>query len=554
MPDNYCALLFPPTPIPTSTPTPTSVASTATPSPTATPTPTATNTPTPSPTPTPTPTPTCSVMSLGTLSGSITRTGSWSYSCNSTHRSGSYARFYSFTVSPSTQVTIDLTSSVDTYLYLLQGSGTSGSVIESDDDDGGGTNSRIVRTLSSGTYTVEATTYYSAQTGSFTLIITPVCSVTSLGTLSGSITRTGSWSNSCNSTHRSGSYARFYSFTVSQSSQVTIDLTSSEDSYLYLLQGSGTSGSVIESDDDDGVGTNSRIVRTLSSGTYTVEATTYYSAQTGSFTLTITGPAPPTPTPTPTATPTPTPTATATPTPTATATNAECPIDEGVQDYQWSGFSNASSSYTLGTRAIRADLWNYNPAPVYGDVSFWVMLADSTGENYAQVGWGKTEDDSVEYVFGEFTGENGFERWFYDAEDDEWVGTESTQPPSSKSYKVTWVEGTSGDHQIQIVYDGSTSQDVTVSWTAVGYHVTGEVHDYQSVVGTDKGDHSPGHGGVDGVNANRIHAENIQAVRGKRRWLGRHFWIHDYSGGRSPRGQHVQRYDIGFRSGLSDMG
>ena len=81
MPDNYCALLFPPTPIPTSTPTPTSVASTATPSPTATPTPTATNTPTPSPTPTatntptPTPTPTCSVTSLGTFPGSITRTG-----------------------------------------------------------------------------------------------------------------------------------------------------------------------------------------------------------------------------------------------------------------------------------------------------------------------------------------------------------------------------------------------------------------------------------------------------------------------------------------------
>ena len=156
-------------------------------------------------------------------------------------------------------------------------------------------------------------------------------------------------------------------------------------------------------------------------------------------------------------------------------------------------------------------MWNYNPAPVYGDVSFWVMLVDSTGENYAQVGWGKTEDNSVEYVFSEFLGENGWERWFYDAEDDEWVETESTQPPSSKSYKVTWVEGTPGDHQIQIVYDGSTSQNVTVSWTAVGYHVTGEVHNYQSVVGTDKGDHSPGHGGVDGVNANRIHAENIQA-------------------------------------------
>ena len=281
------------TPAPTATNTPAPTA-TNTPTPTATntPTPTATNTPTPTatntPTPTATPTPTCSVTSLGTFPGTITRTGSWSNSCNSTHRSGRYARFYSFTVSPSTQTKIDLTSSVDTYLYLLQGSGTSGSVIESDDDGGSGTNSQIVRTLSSGTYTVEATTYSSAQTGSFTLTITPVCGVTSLGTFPGTITRTGSWSNSCNSTHRSGKYARFYSFTVSPSTQTKIDLTSSVDTYLYLLQGSGTSGSVIESDDDDGIGTNSRIVRTLSSGTYTVEATTYSSAQTGSFTLTIT--------------------------------------------------------------------------------------------------------------------------------------------------------------------------------------------------------------------------------------------------------------------------
>jgi hypothetical protein len=44
-----------------------------------------------------------------------------------------------------------------------------GSVIDSNDDGGGGTQSRITRTLAAGTYTLEATTYYAGRTGGFTL-------------------------------------------------------------------------------------------------------------------------------------------------------------------------------------------------------------------------------------------------------------------------------------------------------------------------------------------------------------------------------------------------
>ena len=138
---------------------------------------------------------------------------------------------------------------------------------------------------------------------------------------------------------------------------------------------------------------------------------------------------------------------------------------------------------------------------------FWVMLVDSSVTNYAQVGWLKDSNDSVEYIFSEVVGANGWERYFYDADDDEWGGTKATSPTSSKNYKVTWVDLTPND-QIQIVYDGSTSQSITVNWTAAGYQVMGEVHNYESVAGTDKGDHSPGHGGTPG---NRIHAENLKA-------------------------------------------
>ncbi len=97
----------------------------------------------------------------------------------------------------------------------------------------------------------------------------------------------GIWESNCTSTHRSERYAKYYTFTLSNSQEVTIDLQSSTDTYLFLLSGSGENGSVIESDDDGGSGYNSLIVRTLPAGTYTVEATTYSSGRTGSFGISV---------------------------------------------------------------------------------------------------------------------------------------------------------------------------------------------------------------------------------------------------------------------------
>ena len=110
--------------------------------------------------------------SINSISLGQTRAGNWSSDCISTHRSGRYAQFYKFSLSTATKVQIDLMSSADTYLYLLNGSGTTGSVVEYNDEGGAGHNSRIVRTLSAGTYTIEATTYSSAITGSFSLSLT----------------------------------------------------------------------------------------------------------------------------------------------------------------------------------------------------------------------------------------------------------------------------------------------------------------------------------------------------------------------------------------------
>ena len=81
----------------------------------------------------------------------------------------------------------------------------------------------------------------------------------------------GEWTSDCASTNQSGSYARFYTFTLEEETEVTVELTSEQDHYLFLLQGWGIDGAV-EAENDDietGVDTNSRLVETLPAGTYT---------------------------------------------------------------------------------------------------------------------------------------------------------------------------------------------------------------------------------------------------------------------------------------------
>ena len=231
------------------------------------------------------------------LPASGTANGAWSSDCDSNERDGSYARYYTFSMEEQSPVTIDLTSSVDTYLYLRSGDAISGVALhENDDIESGNTNSRITATLELGTYTIEATTYGAGDTGSFTLTVTGLDGATAPGTseceqaLPASGTANGAWSSDCNSNERDGSYSRYYTFSMEEQSPVTIDLTSSVDTYLYLRSGDATSGVALhENDDIESGNTNSRITATLDAGTYTIEATTYGAGETGSFTLTVSG-------------------------------------------------------------------------------------------------------------------------------------------------------------------------------------------------------------------------------------------------------------------------
>ena len=69
-----------------------------------------------------------------------------------------------------------------------------------------------------------------------------------------------------------GRPALFSHFRLSQASDVTIDMASSEfDTFLTLRSGRSTSGSHLRQNDDGGLGTNSRIVTQLDAGEYTIE-------------------------------------------------------------------------------------------------------------------------------------------------------------------------------------------------------------------------------------------------------------------------------------------
>ena len=114
------------------------------------------------------------------------------------------------------------------------------------------------------------------------------CAIEDLGTLRGTTptARTGTLDRDCTSPNEPGKLARYFSFTLPEAGAVQIDLESSDfDPLLFLREGSDITGQPIARNDDGGPGTNSRITRHLSPGTYTIEATSFRRDSRGRFTV-----------------------------------------------------------------------------------------------------------------------------------------------------------------------------------------------------------------------------------------------------------------------------
>ncbi|MBS1793881.1 MAG: VCBS repeat-containing protein [Acidobacteria bacterium] len=210
---------------------------------------------------------------------------------------GTFIDFYSFSGRAGQPVAISMSSSqFDTYLYLLD---DAGNVIDSNDDSGPTTDSRIpmdggVITLPyTGVFYIGANSYDpSSGTYSITLATDASCSATSIGynqTVNGSLAGTDCAVNIGGEPF----YTDLYTFNGTAGQQISIAMNSAAvNAYLILHTPSGE-GSL--EDDDSGGGTNARIPTSGTftlpeTGTYTIEASSYNSFETGDYTLVVTGP------------------------------------------------------------------------------------------------------------------------------------------------------------------------------------------------------------------------------------------------------------------------
>ena len=153
--------------------TPTAAPVGLTPTPTPTPTPTTGEPSEPTPTPSPTPMPIADDCTEAITPG-ISLDGIWNSDCEASSLSQEggvrYARYFIFTLNTASDVTIELTSDEDTYLYLKEGRGRDGAVLNENDDidaASGIRDSRIQANLQPGRYTIEATTYDPQIAGAF---------------------------------------------------------------------------------------------------------------------------------------------------------------------------------------------------------------------------------------------------------------------------------------------------------------------------------------------------------------------------------------------------
>ena len=271
----------------------------------------------------------CLATSLGTLATASPQKSvngaAWPSDCFSTSKTNSQAAYYTFNLPEAAAVEINLSSSAsgaDPFLYLRRGARTHGASFASDDDGGTGNGAYIYRELAAGTYTIEAASQTAGATGTYNLSATiPISSdcLSNLGTLAADREIEGSWTSGCESATRAGSYARYYSFSLSSPAFVEVELESSAESddaaksprhvstYPVLRAGAGArTGPAIGLRQDDPSATSltpvdgvakgyddslwrkaSMVSRLLTAGDYTVEASTVFPRRVGDFTLTL---------------------------------------------------------------------------------------------------------------------------------------------------------------------------------------------------------------------------------------------------------------------------
>jgi hypothetical protein len=194
-----------------------------------------------------------------------------------------------------------------------------------------------------------------------------------------------------------------------------------------------------------------------------------------------------------------------------------CDVYEEEDDHTVNmvGYSQTPASWSsILDMGVKADIWNYDPNPVFIATSVYVMLTDAEGENwYDQIGWADEplmDDDPLVFVqYSDGSGEDhDIFTFYHHTTGTTWTTTTTgaTSPNSSKNYMIKWLYN-SGTHQIQNTYDNGTSQNLTISWTPTNLAIMAETQNFGINTPLNNGDHAPGHY-VDPGPGNKIHVEN----------------------------------------------
>ncbi|MEO8607614.1 MAG: PPC domain-containing protein [Chloroflexota bacterium] len=273
--------------------------------------PDATGTPTPQATPTLRPTPGTAATLPANTDVTPINIGD---TVNDTVGTFDGSRVYSFTGQAGQSVTITATSDAfDTYVQLFD---ADGKILAEDDDSAGDLNAKIqdFALPANGIYSISVGSFSGGASGAFTLSITAQGVIAQPTVTSGTPAPTGTpgpestaifttspaainIGDTINGTLPEDTRSAIYTFTGSAGQSVTITLSSSDfDSYLSLKN---SSGEEIAYDDDSAGNLNAKIQDfTLpDDGTYTIQATSFGSFVTGSFTLALEGGAGAQPTP-----------------------------------------------------------------------------------------------------------------------------------------------------------------------------------------------------------------------------------------------------------------
>jgi hypothetical protein len=201
---------------------------------------------------------------------------------------GSYHDVYLLQGRAGDRVEISMSADFDTYLWIGQSNGSGFDALETDDDGGAGTDSRLDITLpADGIYQILANSLSAGTTGPYALRVGTPGSV-SIPSIRAGETRTGRL-DAGDGRLGDGSYFDLFAYEGRAGETLEIDL-GSDDFDTHLAVGRSGSGgwTVIDSDDDGGAGTDSRLVLTLDrDGEYLIRANAFSEGSAGAYALRV---------------------------------------------------------------------------------------------------------------------------------------------------------------------------------------------------------------------------------------------------------------------------